>query len=79
MAWRRSGDKPLFEPMVVYVSYAYKYVINNYIYHKVRDEITNTFPNFNGTGLVMDNYFQPTLYWDIWLLIHIGILVNPCK
>ena len=39
--------------------------INNYIYNNAWDEITSTFPNFNGApidGLGMDIRFHSTLY-----------------
>ena len=36
--------------------------INNHMHNKVWDEITYTFPNFNGISLGMDNLVHPTLY-----------------
>ena len=39
------------------------------------DEITDPFPNFNGTTVEI---ISTHTLQDMWLLFHAGIIVNPC-
>ena len=54
--------------------------ISNYIEHKVWDEITYPFPNFNGKAVevwkLISNFTHTLL--SMWLLIFAGIKINPC-
>ena len=55
--------------------------ISNHIPSKEWDAITNPFPHFNGATLevwVEWSISSHTLWWML-LLIHVGIILNPCK
>ena len=49
--------------------------------NKVWDEITYPFPNLNGTAVEVSEWISNTILhpMGMWLLIHDGINVNPCK
>ena len=54
--------------------------ISNYIHHKMWDEITYPFLNFNGATVEVwewMNNFIPH-FSGMWLLIHSGIKAKPC-
>ena len=50
--------------------------MNDYIHDKVWDEITNLFPNSNGTAVEVWKWINNLIYTllGMWFLIHAGIL-----
>ena len=53
--------------------------ISNCTYYKMWDEITHSFPNFNGATVDVWEWKDDFIphFTGLWLLIHIGIKVNP--
>ena len=41
-------------PLLTWINYNQPVSINNYINYKVWDEIINLFPNFNGSGYIVE-------------------------